>query len=188
MLLAYAGLPAILALVPPGTIPDESEIALNAPVLIFTLGALRADEPSSAAWRRRCTARGATSRSRCARRAAGLAGSSQSGAAAQGARVAEVALSLMLLVGSSLLVRTFVAMQNVDLGCPARSDPDDARAAGGRALSGCRPARPVLQELIAEGERRAGRRGRRPEHGAAPVRQHAGLLPMSPVPRRTPIR
>ena len=35
--LAYAGLPAILALVPPGTIPDESEIALNAPVLLFTL-------------------------------------------------------------------------------------------------------------------------------------------------------
>ena len=36
--LAYVGLPAILALVPPGMIPDESEIALNPPVLIFTLG------------------------------------------------------------------------------------------------------------------------------------------------------
>ena len=33
----YAGLPAILALVPPGTIPDESEIALNLPVLVFAL-------------------------------------------------------------------------------------------------------------------------------------------------------
>jgi predicted permease len=36
-LLAYAGLPAILSLVPPGTIPDESEIALNMPVLVFAL-------------------------------------------------------------------------------------------------------------------------------------------------------
>ena len=36
--LAYAGLPAILAIVPPGTIPDESEIALNRSVLVFTLG------------------------------------------------------------------------------------------------------------------------------------------------------
>src|SRR5205814_2277877 len=32
-----AGLPAILAIVPPDTIPDEAEIALNRSVLIFTL-------------------------------------------------------------------------------------------------------------------------------------------------------
>src|SRR3954470_13814102 len=36
--LAYAGLPAILSIVPPGTIPDEAEIALNRSVLLFTLG------------------------------------------------------------------------------------------------------------------------------------------------------
>src|SRR3954470_1305874 len=36
--LAYVALPAILAIVPPGTIPDESEISLNRSVLIFTLG------------------------------------------------------------------------------------------------------------------------------------------------------
>ena len=35
--LAYAGLPAILALVPPNTIPDEAEVSLNLPVLIFAL-------------------------------------------------------------------------------------------------------------------------------------------------------
>ncbi len=35
--LVYAGLPAILALVPPNTIPDESEIVLNRSVLVFTL-------------------------------------------------------------------------------------------------------------------------------------------------------
>jgi predicted permease len=37
VLLAVWGLRAILALVPPNTIPDESEIALNRPVLLFTL-------------------------------------------------------------------------------------------------------------------------------------------------------
>jgi predicted permease len=35
--LAYAGLPAILALVPPDTIPDESEISLNTQELLFAL-------------------------------------------------------------------------------------------------------------------------------------------------------
>ena len=40
--LAYAGLPAILALVPPGTIPDESEIALNRSVLVFALAGVGA--------------------------------------------------------------------------------------------------------------------------------------------------
>ena len=42
--LAYAGLPAILALVPPDTIPDESEIALNTSVLLFALVDLGADQ------------------------------------------------------------------------------------------------------------------------------------------------
>ena len=36
--LAYAGLNAIIALVPPDTIPDESEIVINAAVLAFTVG------------------------------------------------------------------------------------------------------------------------------------------------------
>ena len=36
--LAYAALPAILAVVPRGTIPDEAEIVLNVPVLVFALG------------------------------------------------------------------------------------------------------------------------------------------------------
>jgi putative ABC transport system permease protein len=36
--LAYAGLNAIIALVPPDTIPDESEIVINGAVLAFTVG------------------------------------------------------------------------------------------------------------------------------------------------------
>ena len=32
-------------LVPPDTIPDEAEVAINTPVLLFTLGIVHADEP-----------------------------------------------------------------------------------------------------------------------------------------------
>ncbi len=38
--LAYVGLTAIIALVPPNTIPDESEIVINGAVLAFTVGGL----------------------------------------------------------------------------------------------------------------------------------------------------
>ena len=35
--LAYGALRVILTLVPPNTIPDESEVAVSVPVLLFTL-------------------------------------------------------------------------------------------------------------------------------------------------------
>ena len=38
MALAYAELRGIIAAVPPNTIPDEAQISLNGPVLLFTLG------------------------------------------------------------------------------------------------------------------------------------------------------
>ncbi len=113
--LAYAGLPAILALVPPGTIPDESEITLNTSVLIFALvvsaatsvlcGLAPALHSSSA---------DLVSSMREAGR--GLAGSSRHAILRKTLVVVEVALALMLLAGSSLLVRTYAAMQNVELG------------------------------------------------------------------------
>jgi len=113
--LAYAGLPAILAIVPPGTIPDEAEIAINRSVLIFTLAisaltslvcglapALHSSRRDLAASMREVSRN--------------LSGSSGQAVLRKSLVVAEVALSLMLLVGSSLLIRTFVAMQRVDLG------------------------------------------------------------------------
>ncbi len=67
-------------------------------------------------------ARAAQLRPRCraidARSGRGLAGTSSQAILRKGLVVAEVALSLMLLAGSSLLVRTFVTIQNVDLGVP----------------------------------------------------------------------
>jgi putative ABC transport system permease protein len=116
--LAYSGLPAILALVPPNTIPDESEIRINTPVLLFALGVSALTSvicglaPAlHSSGRDLATAMREGSRS--------LAGSSRQAVVRKSLVVAEVALSLMLLAGSSVLLRTFVAMQRVDLGYPA---------------------------------------------------------------------
>jgi putative ABC transport system permease protein len=115
--LAYAALPGILALVPPGTIPDESEIALNRSVLVFTLAvsALTSVVCGLAPALHSC-GRDLTQSMREAGR--GLAGGSGQAVLRKGLVVAEVALALMLLVGSSLLIRTFVQMQHVELGVP----------------------------------------------------------------------
>jgi predicted permease len=113
--LAYAGLPAILSIVPPGMIPDESEITLNRSVLGFAVvvsaltsvicGLAPALQSSST---------DLVSSMREAGR--GLAGSTRQAFLRKTLVVVEVALAIMLLAGSSLLVRTYAAMQNVELG------------------------------------------------------------------------
>jgi putative ABC transport system permease protein len=113
-LLAYAGLPAILAIVPPGTIPDEAEIALNGSVLAFTLlVSVLTSVICGLAPALHSSRRDLASSMREASR--GLAGSSRQAILRKALVVVEVALSLMLLAGSSLLIRTFMALQNVDL-------------------------------------------------------------------------
>jgi predicted permease len=136
--LAYAGLPALLALVPPGTIPDESEILLDRSVLMFALAVSALTSvvcglaPALQSSRRDLA--GALRES-----SRGLAGSSRQAILRKSLVVGEVALALMLLAGSSLLVRTYLAMQHVDLGVdpgrvltmrvplPARHYPDPSR-------------------------------------------------------------
>jgi putative ABC transport system permease protein len=114
-LLAYAGLPAILSLVPPNTIPDEAEVALNTPVLIFALvvsavtSILCGLAPALHSSRRDL----AVSMREAGR---GLAGNSKQAILRKTLVVAEVALTLMLLAGSSVLLRAFVAMQQAELG------------------------------------------------------------------------
>ena len=136
--MAYVGLPAILALVPPGTIPDEAEIALNTSVLVFALviSALTAIVCGLAPalhTANRDLARSMREASRS------LAGHSRQAILRKAFVVAEVALSLVLLAGSSVLLRTFVSMARVDLGyepdriltlrvpLPAQRYPDRAR-------------------------------------------------------------
>ncbi len=112
---AFGALRAIISLVPPDTIPDESHIAINAPVLLFTVGvsvltallfglapALQISTPDLASVLKQSSR--------------GLSGSLRHALVRNMLVVAEVALSLMLLVGASLMIRTVLAMQNVDLG------------------------------------------------------------------------
>jgi putative ABC transport system permease protein len=113
--LAAVGLQAILALVPFGTIPDEAEIALNAPVLLF---ALVVSTVTSVIFGL-APALHATSRD--------IATSLREvGRSVTGGRVhvffrkalvvVEVALALMLLVAAGLMIRTVLAVGDLDFG------------------------------------------------------------------------
>ncbi len=113
--LAYAALPAILSIVPPGTIPDEAEVALSSPVLLFTLAVCVVISVACglAPALHSCRRDVASSLRESSR---GVAGQASQGRLRNVLVVVEVALCLMLLSGTSLLVRTFVALQQVELG------------------------------------------------------------------------
>jgi predicted permease len=114
-ILAWVGLPAILALVPPNAIPDEAEIALNVPVLLFALGvslaaALLCGLAPALHGRRGDVANAMRESSRT------LAGGSRFALFRKGLVVLEVALALMLLAGCSLLLRSVLSLGQVPLG------------------------------------------------------------------------
>jgi predicted permease len=113
--LAYWSVQAVLALVPSGTIPDESEIRLNTPVLLFALAASAVTSVlfGLAPALHACTSELAGSLREAGR---GLSGTARQALLRKSLVISEVALSLMLLVGAGLMIRTFVAIQNVDLG------------------------------------------------------------------------
>ncbi len=113
--LAYIGLPAILSIVPPGMIPDESEITLNRSVLGFAIvvSALTSIICGLAPALQSSSTDLVNSMREAGR---GLSGSTRQAILRKTLVVVEVALALMLLAGSSLLVRTYAAMQNVELG------------------------------------------------------------------------
>ena len=112
---SYVGLKGIVTLIPDGMIPREVVIQLNIPVLLFSLGiailtalifglapALHSAnqnlvEPLKESGR-------------------GVSGGFRRGRLRNALVIAEVALSLVLLAGAGLMMRTFVAMQQVDLG------------------------------------------------------------------------
>lgn len=114
VLLAYAGLRSIIAVVPPNTIPDEAEIALNGSVLLFTL----AVSVGAAILFGLVPALSLSGRDLIT--PLKEAGRGTSGGVRQrllrGVLVAgEVALSLMLLVGASLMIRTLMSVQGLKL-------------------------------------------------------------------------
>jgi putative ABC transport system permease protein len=113
--LAWSGLHILVSLVPPDVIPAETMIQLNGPVLLFALGVAVSTAllfglvPALQAARRdvidplRATSRGASSGPRQIRFRDAVV-------------VLEVALSLVLLAGAGLLMRSFVNLREGHLG------------------------------------------------------------------------
>ena len=114
-LFSYAGIHQLAALIPEDLIPHEAQIRLNAPVLLFSLGmavftsllfglapALQTSqkhlaEPLKESGR-------------------GVSGGFRRGRLRNTLVVVEVAMSLVLLSGAGLLIRSFIRLQTVDLG------------------------------------------------------------------------
>ncbi len=113
--LAHFGVRGIVAAIPEGLIPRQAVIRLNGPVLVFSLGVavltsvLCGIVPGLRAARRDVVEplKGSGKGSEGGGRRRPLAGALV---------VSEVALSLVLLAGAGLLIRSFVKLQNVELG------------------------------------------------------------------------
>jgi len=114
-LLAYGGLKAIIAIVPAGTIPDEAVIAMSVPVLVFACAIsvltalLFGLVPALQAWTTNLV-------SALKDRDTGAAANPRQRWIRNGLVIGEVALSLMLLMGATLMVRTLLAVEGADLG------------------------------------------------------------------------
>jgi len=113
--MAFGVLRAIIAVVPPGSIPDESQIVIDRPVLLFSLGIsfltalVFGLTPALHVSRGQLVAALKES-------GRGIGAGIRQVSASNAMVVAEVALSLVLLVGATLMIRTVLAIQNVNLG------------------------------------------------------------------------
>ncbi|HEX4748289.1 MAG TPA: ABC transporter permease [Bryobacteraceae bacterium] len=113
--MAWAGIKGLVAIMPDGVMPAEAVIRLNWPVLLFALGAATFTAlvcgfvPALHATRKNLIEplRGASK---------GSGGGFRHGKLRASIVVAEIALSLVLLTGAGLLMRTFFALQAVQLG------------------------------------------------------------------------
>jgi predicted permease len=118
--LAWGGLKALVAAVPPRIIPAEAVIRLNGTVLLFTLvvavgtalvfGLVPALHTSRRDLNEPLRDSGK-----------GTSGGFRGGRLRSSVVVLEVALSLALLVGAGLLMRSFLALREVDLGFDAEN-------------------------------------------------------------------
>ena len=114
-LFAYFGLKVVVALIPAGTLPEETVIHMNTPVLFLSLGLtilttlLCGLAPAFQAMR-------SYLQPHLASAAKGTGTSSRLGRLRSGLVVSEVALSITLLIGAGLLMRSFLILTRVDLG------------------------------------------------------------------------
>jgi predicted permease len=114
-LLSYGGIKALVTVIPDGAIPHEAVISLNLPVLLFSLGAavftalLFGLAPALQTVKRNVAEPLKDS-------GKGVSGGFRRGKLRNALVLVEVALSLVLLTGAGLLMRSFVALMQVDLG------------------------------------------------------------------------
>jgi putative ABC transport system permease protein len=112
---AWGGLKALVAAIPPQTIPDEAVIRLNLPVLLLTL----AVSVASAVVFGLAPALHATRRDLAdplKNTGKGVSGGFRHGRLRNLLVIGEVAVSIVLLTGAGLLMRSFMALENVNLG------------------------------------------------------------------------
>ncbi len=118
-LLAYGGIAALAGFMPRQGVPWETQIRLDTPVLVFALAAAGVATlafgvfPSFQSARRDLLAGAALG-------ARGTAGRQQT-RMRKALVIAQVALSIVLLLGAGLLMRTFVKLVNVDWGFDPRN-------------------------------------------------------------------
>jgi predicted permease len=113
--LAKAGLAGIIAMVPPDTIPDEAVISLNTPVLLFAV-AISAAAALIFGMAPALHLSGGDIVSPLKEAGRGSTGGKRQRFLRGSLVVGEVALSLMLLVGASLMIRTLFAIEDLGLG------------------------------------------------------------------------
>jgi putative ABC transport system permease protein len=114
-LFSYAGIKGLVTLIPDGLIPREAQIRLNLPVLLFSLGtAVGAAVLFGLAPALQTVRKDLVEPLKDAGKGAG--GGFRRGRLRNALVVFEVALSLVLLSGAGLLMRSFVKLQQVDLG------------------------------------------------------------------------
>ena len=158
VVLAQSGIRELLAIAP-GNLPRLDTVSINLAVLAFAAGAgllAAALFGLAPAWR--ASRPDIMQVLRGSGRTAGLSGG---GTLRNLVVVAEVALSFVLLVGSGLMVRSFIALQNIDPGYDSRGlltfqllggrggPTPDARAAFMREIRGRLAALPGAQSVTA---------------------------------------
>jgi putative ABC transport system permease protein len=113
--LAYFGLKAVLTLIPVGTLPEETVIRMNAPVLLLTLGVTFLSTILCGLAPALHVVRGDV-QPHLTGSGKGTGVGFRQGKLRAVLVVAEVALSIVLLIGAGLLMRSFLILTRVDLG------------------------------------------------------------------------
>jgi putative ABC transport system permease protein len=119
-LLAYFGLKIVVSLIPGGTLPDETVIRLNAPVLLLSLGVTMLTT-ILCGFAPALHVMSGDLQPRLAGSGKGTGGNFRHGKLRASLVVGEVAFAILLLIGAGLLMRSFLVLTRVDLGFNPRN-------------------------------------------------------------------